>query len=168
MTSKAGRVNLLKPHTRARTPAQQPCLRSYHSIQELDAAFQFRSAVTEVPEQKSSDGLPLTQRAVVFLCGPSRRWGRVERWIRCKNSFAEANWRGNMGPSVKIAIWALQPARRHCPTLTPGPSRAFPVGSFRFIPSVFQHKKTPEAAADFHLGPGRMQSGSGSFRRKQM
>lgn len=48
---------------------------SYHSIQELDAASQFGSGVTELSEQKSSDGLPLTQRAVVFLCGPETSRG---------------------------------------------------------------------------------------------
>lgn len=45
---------------------------THHGIQELDAASQFRSSLTELSEEQAANRLPLTQADVVPLCGGSR------------------------------------------------------------------------------------------------
>lgn len=45
---------------------------THHGIQELDAASQFRSSLTELSEEQAANRLPLTQADVVPLCGGRR------------------------------------------------------------------------------------------------
>ena len=50
-------------HDRVAEPERRP----YHGIQELDAPPQRRPGRTELPEEESSDGLLVTQTAVLLL-----------------------------------------------------------------------------------------------------